>query len=85
MNYTEDSCAQTVISDADRRRLTVADMSQLSEFWPDNHRRVTYVLSETAAGRLAPVIGQNFPLAAAATAHADIEARRFTGKTLLLT
>ncbi|MFG6202550.1 zinc-binding dehydrogenase [Nonomuraea sp. JJY05] len=83
--YGMSSGAQTVISDADQRRLTVVDMSQLPEFWPDNHRRVTHVLGEAAAGRLAPVIGQSYPLAAAATAHADIEARRFTGKTLLLT
>lgn len=83
--YGMTSGAQTVISEVDRRRLTVVDMSQLPEFWPDNHRRVTHVLGETAAGRLAPVIGQSYPLAEAATAHADIEARRFTGKTLLLT
>jgi NADPH2:quinone reductase len=40
-------------------------------------------LDEAAAGRIRPVIGQNFELAQAATAHAAIEARSTTGKTLL--
>jgi NADPH2:quinone reductase len=40
-------------------------------------------LAEAAAGRLRPVIGQEFELAAAARAHAAIEARQTVGKTLL--
>jgi NADPH2:quinone reductase len=40
-------------------------------------------LAEAAAGRLRPVIGQYFPLAEAARAHAAIEARETVGKTLL--
>jgi len=40
-------------------------------------------LAEAAAGRLRPVIGQEFELAAAARAHAAIEARETVGKTLL--
>jgi NADPH2:quinone reductase len=40
-------------------------------------------LAEAAAGRLRPVIGQEFELAAAASAHAAIEARTTIGKTLL--
>src|SRR3984957_4830980 len=40
-------------------------------------------LGEAAAGRLRPVIGQEFELASAAAAHAAIEARVTTGKTLL--
>jgi NADPH2:quinone reductase len=40
-------------------------------------------LAEAAAGRLRPVIGQRFPLARAADAHAAIEARETVGKTLL--
>jgi NADPH2:quinone reductase len=40
-------------------------------------------LAEAAAGRLRPVIGQEFELAAAARAHAAIEARATVGKTLL--
>jgi NADPH2:quinone reductase len=40
-------------------------------------------LAEAAAGRLRPVVGQEFELADAAHAHAAIEARETVGKTLL--
>jgi NADPH2:quinone reductase len=40
-------------------------------------------LAEAAAGRLRPVIGQEYELAEAAAAHAAIEARETIGKTLL--
>lgn len=40
-------------------------------------------LHEAAVGRLRPVVGQTFPLPAAAEAHAAIEARATIGKTLL--
>ena len=55
------------------------------QFDSDEHARLTgQVLAEAAAGRLRPVIGQTFPLASAADAHAAIEARAALGKTLLL-
>ena len=41
-------------------------------------------LNDAAAGGLRPLIGQTFPLPAAADAHAAIEARATIGKTLLL-
>jgi len=41
-------------------------------------------LDEAAAGRLRPLIGQEFALADAAAAHAAIEARATLGKTLLV-
>ncbi|WP_394834651.1 zinc-binding dehydrogenase [Pendulispora rubella] len=82
--YGMTSGAQTAIGEADRRRVTVVDMSQLPEFWPDTSRRVKLVLQEAALGRINPIIGQTYPLAEAAAAHADIEARRVMGKTLLL-
>jgi NADPH2:quinone reductase len=41
-------------------------------------------LREAAAGRLKPIIGQTFPLAAAADAHRAIESRATIGKTLLI-
>jgi NADPH2:quinone reductase len=44
---------------------------------------VRTALAEAAAGRLRPVIGQEFELAEAARAHAAIEARTTIGKTLL--
>jgi len=40
-------------------------------------------LAEAAAGRIRPLIGQVFPLAQAADAHAAIEKRSTIGKTLL--
>lgn len=40
-------------------------------------------LDDAAAGRLRPLIGQRFPLADAAAAHAAIESRATVGKTLL--
>jgi NADPH:quinone reductase len=40
-------------------------------------------LDRAAAGRLRPVIGQKFPLEAAAQARAAIESRATRGKTLL--
>ena len=44
---------------------------------------VADVLAEAAAGRVRPVIGQEFSLARAAAAHAAIEGRLTIGKTLL--
>jgi NADPH2:quinone reductase len=51
---------------------------------PDESAALTReALAEAAAGRLRPVIGQEFALAEAAAAHAAIEARATIGKTLL--
>jgi NADPH2:quinone reductase len=51
---------------------------------PEEQRALTEAaLTEAAAGRLRPVIGQRFPLERAADAHAAIEARATLGKTLL--
>jgi NADPH:quinone reductase len=47
-------------------------------------RLATAALAEAAAGRIWPVIGQTFPLARAAGAHAAIEARTTIAKTLLV-
>jgi NADPH:quinone reductase len=44
---------------------------------------VRTALAEAAAGRIRPVIGQELDLERAAVAHAAIEARETTGKTLL--
>ncbi|MBB5852000.1 zinc-binding dehydrogenase [Amycolatopsis umgeniensis] len=82
--YGMSSGAETVIGDADRARLTIVDMAQLVGFWPDNPRRVREVLRLAAAGNLTPIIGRTYPLAEASAAHADIEGRRYTGKTLLV-
>ena len=51
---------------------------------PAEYRAFTErALAQAAAGRLRPVIGQTFPLARASEAHAAIEARTTTGRTLL--
>jgi NADPH2:quinone reductase len=42
-------------------------------------------LTEAAEGRLRPIVGQRFPLAEAAAAHAAIQSRATVGKTLLET
>jgi NADPH2:quinone reductase len=46
--------------------------------------RAGAVLGMVAAGRLDVRIGQRYPLAEARRAHEDLEARRTTGKLLLL-
>lgn len=82
--YGMTSGAETTIDEADRRRLTVVDMSQLPGFWPGTPRRVRQVLDQAAAGRLRPIIGRTYALTEAVAAHEDIEARRVIGKSLLL-
>jgi NADPH2:quinone reductase len=46
-------------------------------------QRAAAALAEAAAGRLSPVIGQEYPLAGAADAHAALESRIAVAKTLL--
>lgn len=71
--------------EARRREIRVLGIAH-AQFAPDEARRMmARALSEAAAGRLAPVIGQTFPLERAADAHAAMEAREAVGKTLLLT
>ncbi|WP_414942084.1 zinc-binding dehydrogenase [Amycolatopsis sp. cmx-11-51] len=82
--YGMSSGAETVIGAEDRNRLTIVDMAQLPEFWPETPRRVREVLRLAAAGTLTPIIGRTYPLAEASAAHRDIEARRYVGKGLLL-
>lgn len=50
----------------------------------DNRALVVDALDRAAARTLRPLIGQRFPLADAAAAHAAIEARATRGKTLLI-
>ncbi len=63
------------------RRITVLRGVPVS---PERMRELTgAALAAAAAGTLRAVIGQTFPLAEASAAHAAIEARATTGKTLL--
>jgi NADPH2:quinone reductase len=69
--------------EAERRGVAVQPIAQHA---PAEFRRLaTAALAEAAAGRITPLIGQTFPLARAADAHAAIEARTTMAKTLLLT
>jgi NADPH2:quinone reductase len=47
------------------------------------HKRATAVFELIAAGKLDVRIGARYPLDQAAQAHADLEARKTTGKLLL--
>lgn len=53
---------------------------------PDENKRqlAAQVMSEAAAGRLKPLVGQTLPLKRAAEAHTAIEARDVVGKRVLL-
>ena len=74
--------AQLRDGDATRRHVRVVHLGPPT---PADVARVTRgVLDDAAAGRLRPVIGQRFPLADAAAAHAAIERRDTIGKTLLV-
>jgi NADPH2:quinone reductase len=81
------SGAFTVIDprEAERRGVTVVGIEQVQFTAVDAKRLTEQALSETAAGRIKPVIGRTFPLDQAADAHAAIQARDVIGKTLLLT
>ncbi|MER7505744.1 zinc-binding dehydrogenase [Nonomuraea pusilla] len=66
--------------------MTVPDPRVKAVAWPDADLRelAREALAEAAAGRLRPAIGAAYRLEDAAEAHAAIEARAVTGKTLLL-
>lgn len=67
-----------------RRRGITATGIESVQFTPAQIRVYTgRALAEVAAGRIAPLVGQTFPLVRAAAAHSAIEDRSATGKTLL--
>lgn len=70
--------------EAKRHGVTVRGIEHVQFAPADAKRLAERALSEAAAGRIRPVIGQTFPLERAADAHAAIEARGVIGKTLLL-
>ena len=70
--------------EAQRRGVTVVGIEQVQFALAEAKRLAERALSEVAAGRIRPVIGQTFPLEQAADAHAAIEDRGVIGKTLLL-
>jgi NADPH:quinone reductase len=71
-----------VTPDLARERKVI--VSQGGPMSPAEHAALVHAaLAEAAAGRIRPVIGQELALERAADAHAAIEARATTGKTLL--
>jgi NADPH2:quinone reductase len=66
------------------RHLTIVPMAELIRGPEDLYALVENALANGAAGLLKPIIGQPYPLAEAADAHAAIEARTTVGKTLLI-
>ena len=71
-------------AEAAARGISVTGIDQL-RFDPERARDyAARALAEAAAGRITPLIGQTWPLAAAAEAHAAIETRAAIGKTLLI-
>jgi NADPH2:quinone reductase len=70
--------------DAERRGITVRDISQVQSGSAEHAALAAEALAELAAGRIRPVIGQSVPLPDAAAAHAAMEDRAVTGKALLL-
>jgi NADPH2:quinone reductase len=77
--------AMTDTAGAGERGVTVIPGYRVVTSPADNRALVEQALAEAAAGRLTPVIGQTYPLAEAAAAHAAIESRATVGKTLLIT
>jgi NADPH:quinone reductase len=71
-------------AEARGHRVTVFGIEQVQLARADANRLTELALSEAAAGRIRPVIGQTFPLERAADAHAAIEARSVIEKILLL-
>ena len=69
--------------EAEQRQIAVVGVQERPT--PEEKRRgAEQALSEAAAGRVRPTIGETFPLERAADAHAAIEARAVIGKTLLV-
>ncbi|CAO5161971.1 Alcohol dehydrogenase [Frankia sp. AiPs1] len=67
------------------RQVTIITLGAIGATGEELFALVEEALRLTALGALRPTIGQTFPLADAAAAHAAIEARATIGKTLLTT
>jgi NADPH:quinone reductase len=75
--------AQIDPDEAARKQVHVRGIEQVLYSPGEHERRISQAFSAAAAGRLTPVIGQDFPLEQAAEAHAALAARSVIGKTLL--
>jgi NADPH2:quinone reductase len=71
-------------ADAGRRKVTVTGLGDLQVRPGERADDVRRLLPEIVSGKVRPHVGQTFPLAEAARAHALIEAREAVAKTLLV-
>jgi NADPH2:quinone reductase len=70
---------------ASERGISVTGIEAVQLGGPDRSNYIEQALRAAAAGDIAPVIGQTFPLEQAGAAHAAIEGRAVFGKTLITT
>ena len=70
--------------DASRRKVTVTGLGDLQVRPGERADLARQLLPDVASGKIRPLVGQTFPLAEAARAHALIEAREAIAKTLLI-
>lgn len=70
--------------EAAARGVTVTGIAEAQLDDDERRRRTAEAMDATVAGRLAPIVGQTFPLERAADAHRAIEERTVFGKTLLV-
>lgn len=81
---TADGFAAPDRAAADRRGVTIRGIADI-QLTPERHRAlVARAFALATEGTIAPVVGQTYPLREAAAAHAAIESRAVTGKTLLI-
>jgi NADPH:quinone reductase len=81
---TSGSFASIGRDEARRRKVRVSTIADLQYGPGERARLMRTALEELGQQRIAPLIGQTFPLPEAAAAHLAIEARQTIGKTLLL-
>jgi NADPH:quinone reductase len=70
--------------EARQRQIRVSTIRELQYGAGDRSRLMRDIMGQLAEKRIAPLIGQTFPLAEAAKAHEAFESRRTVAKTLLL-
>lgn len=70
--------------DASRRKIAVTGLGDLQVRPGERAELARRILPDVLSGQVRPLIGQTFPLAEAARAHAMIEARAAIAKTLLI-
>ncbi|HEU0239004.1 MAG TPA: zinc-binding dehydrogenase [Micromonosporaceae bacterium] len=78
------SLARVAPDDAAQRRVTVIPLSNIAATPADSFRLAEEAFALVGRGVIRPVVGQTYPLEAAADAHAAIEARTTVGKTMLV-